>query len=234
KFGFTYMDVSYRRIDCNNCAGSLSYSAAATGNPSVSGQTGIGYAAFLLGLPSGGSFNFGADIDFRYKYYAGYIQDDFKLSSKLTVNAGLRYDLSIPRREARLRNSNFNPTIPNPAAGGILGALEFASEDNPILVDTRKNAFAPRLGFAYRLNAKTVIRGGGSVMWDIIRKDTNADTGIQGFGGRLGLDLEQPVEGHPLHEEKRAERFPGFGRKPATATDKSGPGRQRQRDVQDA
>jgi hypothetical protein len=186
KFGFTYMDVSYRRIDCNNCAGSLSYSAAATGNPSVSGQTGISYAAFLLGLPSGGSFNFGADIDFRYKYYAGYIQDDFKLSSKLTVNAGLRYDISIPRREARLQNSNFNPTIPNPAADGILGALEFASEDNPILVDIRKNAFAPRLGFAYQLNDKTVIRGGGAIMWDIIREDNNADTGIQGFGGGFG------------------------------------------------
>ncbi|HEY8458886.1 MAG TPA: TonB-dependent receptor [Blastocatellia bacterium] len=186
KFGFTYMDVSYRRIDCNNCAGSLSYSAAATGNPSVSGQTGIAYAAFLLGLPSGGSFNFGADIDFRYKYYAGYIQDDFKLSNKLTINAGLRYDLSIPRREARLQNSNFNPTIPNPAAGGILGALEFASEDNPILVDIRKNAFAPRLGFAYQLNSKTVIRGGGAIMWDIIREDNNADTGIQGFGGGFG------------------------------------------------
>jgi hypothetical protein len=183
KFGFSYMDVSYRRIDCNNCAGSLSYSAAATGNPGVSGQTGIAYAAFLLGLPSGGSFNFGADIDFRYKYYAGYVQDDFKLSSKLTVNAGLRYDLSIPRREANLQNSNFNPNIANPAAGGILGALEFASDDNPILVDTRKNGFAPRLGFAYRLSDKTVIRGGGAIMWDIIREDNNADTGIQGFGG---------------------------------------------------
>ena len=186
KFGFTYMDVSYRRIDCNNCGGSLSYSTAATGNPSVSGQNGISYAAFLLGLPSGGSFNFGADIDYRYKYYAGFVQDDFKLSSKLTINAGLRYDLSIPRREARLQNSNFNPTIPNPAAGNILGALEFATEDNPILLDIRKNAFAPRLGFAYQLNQKTVIRGGGAIMWDIIREDGNADNGIQGFGGGFG------------------------------------------------
>ncbi|MCU1328435.1 MAG: hypothetical protein JWN34_3805, partial [Bryobacterales bacterium] len=121
KFGFTYMDLSYRRVDCNNCAGSLSYSAAATGNPTVSGQNGIAYAAFVLGLPSSGSFNFGADIDFRYKYYAGYVQDDFKLTNKLTINAGLRYDLSIPRREAKLQNSNFNPTIPNPSANGILG-----------------------------------------------------------------------------------------------------------------
>jgi TonB dependent receptor len=139
-----------------------------------------------LGLPSGGSFNFGADIDYRYKYYAGYVQDDFKISSKLTINAGLRYDLSIPRREARLQNSNFNPTIPNPAAGGILGALEFASEENPVLLDVRKNAFAPRLGFAYQLSDKTVIRGGGAIMWDIIREDGNADNGIQGFGGGFG------------------------------------------------
>jgi Carboxypeptidase regulatory-like domain/TonB dependent receptor len=186
KFGFTHMNVSYRRIDCNNCAGSLSYSDDATGNPSVSGQTGIPYAAFLLGLPSGGSFNFGADIDFRYKYYAGYIQDDFKISPKLSLNAGLRYDLSIPRRETRLQNSNFNPTIPNPSAGGILGALEFASEDNPVLLDVRKNGFAPRLGFAYQLTEKTVIRAGGSIMWDIIREDGNADSGIQGFGGGFG------------------------------------------------
>ncbi|MCU1326031.1 MAG: hypothetical protein JWN34_1401, partial [Bryobacterales bacterium] len=183
KFGFSYMDLSYRRVDCNNCAGSLSYSATATGNPTVSGQNGIAYAAFLLGLPSGGSFNFGADIDFRYKYYAGYIQDDFKLTSKLSINAGLRYDLSRPRREAKLQNSNFNPTIPNPSANGTLGALEFASEKRPILLDTRKNAFGPRLGFAYQLNSKTVIRGGGAIMWDIIREDGNADNGIQGFGG---------------------------------------------------
>ena len=161
----------------------MNYSATATGNPTVSGQNGIAYAAFLLGLPSGGSFNFGADIDYRYKYYAGYVQDDFKINNRLTINAGLRYDLSIPRREARLQNSNFNPTIPNPAANGVLGALEFANEDRPILLDTRKNAFAPRLGFAYQLNSKTVIRGGGAILWDIIREDGNADNGIQGFGG---------------------------------------------------
>jgi hypothetical protein len=186
KFGGTYMNVSYRRIDCNNCAGSLSYSTAGTGNPGVSGQNGIAFASFLLGLPSGGSFNFGADIDFRYKYYAGYVQDDWKVNNKLTLNLGLRYDLSRPRREKNLQNSNFNPTIPNPAAGGILGALEFASEDRPILLDTRKNAFAPRLGFAYQVSSKTVIRGGGAIMYDIIREDGNADNGIQGFGGGFG------------------------------------------------
>lgn len=186
KFGFTHMRVNYRRIDCNNCSGSLSFSAAGTGNPNVSGQTGIAYAAFLLGIPSSGSFNFGADINFLYRYYAGYVQDDWKVTSKLSLNLGLRYDVSTPRREAALQNSNFNPTIPNPRAGGILGALEFANQDNRILMDTRWNAFAPRLGFAYQLTDKTVIRGGGAIMWDIIREDGNADNGIQGFGGGFG------------------------------------------------
>ncbi len=186
KFGGTYMDVSYRRIDCNNCAGSLSFAATGTGNPGVSGQNGIAYASFLLGLPSGGSFNFGADINFLYKYYAAYIQDDWKVTNKLTLNMGLRYDLSQPRREQNLQNSNFNPTIPNPAAGGLLGALEFATESRPRLLDTRKNAFAPRFGFAYQLSPKTVVRGGGAIMYDIIREDGNADNGIQGFGGGFG------------------------------------------------
>lgn len=186
KFGGSYMDISYRRIDCNNCSGSLSYSTAGTGNPSVAGQNGIGFASFLLGLPSGGSFNFGADIDFRYKYYAGYVQDDFKVSKNLTLNLGLRYDYSVPRREKDLQNSNFNPTIPNPSAGNLLGALEFASKNRPILLETRKNGFAPRAGLAYKLGSKTVIRAGGAIMWDIIREDGNADNGIQGFGGGFG------------------------------------------------
>lgn len=186
RFGGTFMRVNYARIDCNNCGGSLSFSPAATGNPSVSGQTGVQYAAFLLGLPSSGSFNFGANINFIYKYWAGYVQDDFKVNNKLTLNLGLRYDLSIPRREAALQNSNFNPTIANPRAGGRLGALEFASEDNPVLVQTRRNGFAPRVGFAYQLTSKTVIRAGGAIMWDIIREDGNADSGIQGFGGGFG------------------------------------------------
>lgn len=186
KFGGTYMALSYGRKDCNSCGGSIGYSSAATGNPTVSGQNGIGYAAFLLGLPSGGNFNFGADIKYLYKYYAGFVQDDFKLNKKLTLNLGLRYDYSTPRREAGLQNSNFNPTIPNPAANGILGALEFASKDRQILLNARKNAFAPRLGFAYQVNSKTVIRAGGAIMWDIIREDGNADNGIQGFGGGFG------------------------------------------------
>jgi Carboxypeptidase regulatory-like domain/TonB dependent receptor-like, beta-barrel/TonB-dependent Receptor Plug Domain len=194
KFGFQFSRVNYRRIDCNNCVGTITMGAvgtagaAATGNPGVSGTTGSSYAAFLLGLARDGVFNYGADINFIFKYYAWYFQDDIKINNKLTLNVGLRYDLAFPRLEGDRQNSNFNPTLPNPAAGGLPGALEFAGtgpgrSGNDRLQDVRKNGFGPRLGFAYQVTPKTVLRAGGSMIYDSIREDNNADTGIQGFGG---------------------------------------------------
>jgi hypothetical protein len=188
KFGFQFARVNYARLDCNGCVGQVNTSSASTGNPSVSGTTGSGYASFLLGLASGGSFNYGADIDFIFHYYAWYFQDDIKLNNKFTLNVGLRYDLPFPRLERNRQNSNFNPTLANPGAGGLLGALEFAG-DGPgrsgrqRLQAVRKNGFGPRLGFAYQVTPKTVVRAGISVMYDSNREDNNADTGIQGFGG---------------------------------------------------
>src|SRR5215472_7348272 len=188
KFGFDYIRPNYARNDCNNCAGIISTSSASTGNPSVNGTTGINYASFLLGLANSATFSFSADINFTYRYYAWYVQDDIKLSSKLTINVGLRYDLPFTRYEPDHQNSNFNPSLPNPGAGGLLGAMEFAGSGagktgRDILQFTRHNGFGPRLGFAYQLTPKTVLRAGGSIVYDSIREDGNADSGIQGFGG---------------------------------------------------
>jgi hypothetical protein len=191
KFGFEYLRGWYRRIDCNDCQGSISFSQDATGNPGVGGRTGSGYASFLLGLASGGNFNYSGDIEFFFPYYAGFVQDDFKVTNRLTLNLGLRYDLSIPKEETNHQNSNFNPTLPNPAAGGLPGAMEFAG-DGPgrsgkrRFGDTRKNAFGPRLGFAYKLTENTVIRAGGAIYYQPTREDGNADNGVQGFAGRFG------------------------------------------------
>lgn len=190
KFGFEWNRVNYQRIDCNNCTGIVNFSAGGTGNPSVSGTTGINYASFLLGLSSGATFNYGASINFVFRYYAWYLQDDIKLTPKLTLNLGLRYELPFTRNETRHQNSNLNPSLPNPGANGYLGAMEFAGSGTgrsgrDILQDTRKNGFGPRVGFAYQLNPKTVIRAGGSVMYDSNREDGNADSGIQGFGGNF-------------------------------------------------
>jgi len=84
--------------------------------------------------------------------------------------------------------STFNPGLPNPAAGGILGAMEFAGsgpgrDGKSGFYQTRYNAFGPRLGVAYQLGSKTVIRAGGAIFYQPTREDGNADNGVQGFGG---------------------------------------------------
>ena len=188
KAGFEYARVNYARADCNGCAGSASFSSGSTGNPTVSGTTGFDYASFLLGTASGGSFNYGANINYIFPYYAAFVQDDVKVSAHFTLNIGLRYDLPISRKEANFQNSNFDPTAPNPGAGNLPGALIFAGSGpgrtgRDRLLDYRKNAWGPRLGFAWQLTGSTVLRAGGGIMYDANREDGNADGGIQGFGG---------------------------------------------------
>ena len=162
KFGFQYLLAEYRRLDCNFCGGVVNFGGDATGNPGVSTRTGSSYASFLLGVASGGNFNYGADIEFVFPYYAGYVQDDFKLSSKLTLNLGLRYDLSYSKRESNFQNSNFNPNIPNPGAGGRLGALESPAGPGEVArpsTGPRYNGSA-RASDRYQVTPTLVFRGG--------------------------------------------------------------------------
>lgn len=187
KFGMEYLKGLYRRLDFNGAFGTVSFNAAGTGNPSVA-NSGSDFASFVLGAASGGGFRYPSDTAFFWPYYAWYVQDDFKVNSKFTLNIGLRYELPIPKEERNLHNSNFCPTCPNAAAGGLLGAMLFAGVDGAPdrFGETRKNAFGPRLGLAYQLDSKTVIRAGGSIYYQPSREDGNADNGIQGFGGTFG------------------------------------------------
>ena len=132
--------------------------------------TGNSYAGYLLGATASGSVtqNAVAETGGRYKTYATYVQDDFKVSSRLTLNLGLRWNAWSPFTEVYNRMSFFNPNIPNPAAGDHLGALQFAG-DGPFSchcstpIKWHKLNLAPRFGAAYRLGEKTVIRAGYAI-----------------------------------------------------------------------
>jgi hypothetical protein len=187
KFGFEYLRGIYRRISNNNTWGSVSFSAAGTGIPSI-GTSGSDLASMLLGVASGGSFRYPDDTSFQWPYYAWFVQDDWKVTRKLTLNLGLRYEIPVPKKERNLHNSNFCPTCPAEAYAGIPGAMVYAGRDGQPerFGDTKMNAWGPRLGIAYQLNSKTVLRSGGAIYYQPSREDGNADNGIQGFGGTFG------------------------------------------------
>ena len=146
-----YLAGIYRRLDNNNTWGNVSFSAAGTGNSSVA-NSGNDFASFLLGTASGGGFRYPDDTAFHWPYYAWYAQDDFKVSAKLTLNFGLRYEIPVPKEERHLHNSNFCPTCPATAFDGIPGAMVYAGVNGAPthFGETRMNAFGPRLGVAYQ------------------------------------------------------------------------------------
>ena len=139
-----------------------------TGSPCTAGAidpaTGDPYASFLLGLVDNAALadNSVAITGGRWQNYAVYGQDDWKVTPKLTVNLGLRYSIPKPFTEEHNRWSDFNPTGINPITGtpGIMqfGGSGTASCHCRTDVQTHYLTFGPRVGFAYSVNNKTVVR----------------------------------------------------------------------------
>ena len=97
----------------------------------------------------------------RWRYYSGYVQDDWRINNKLTLNYGVRYEYTPPTWEGHFPDgySNFNPDLPNPAAGGHLGASEFAGEGpgrtgKKSMYDAWPWGLSPRLGAVYSLERR--------------------------------------------------------------------------------
>ncbi|MCW5962761.1 MAG: TonB-dependent receptor [Bryobacterales bacterium] len=158
-------------------------------NPLQASQTaGFGLASMMLGLGSGGSMFITTPYSIYRWYYAGYIQDDWKVSRKLTVNLGLRYDLNVGTQERydRLNSLELNAPSPLQVPGmNLRGFLEFRGQGvDRSITRTDRNDFAPRIGLAYQLNQDTVIRAGYGIFYTPLLT-------INGVG-TLGLDAETP------------------------------------------
>jgi len=168
--------------------------AGFSGTGTLNTGTGNAYASYLLGAVDSASItqNYVATIGARYKDYALYFQDDFKATSKLTLNLGLRYDIMGTFHEVRNRMSFLNPTLPNPAVSNFPGALQFAGNGpDSCRCDTPVGAhyleFGPRFGLAYQLNDKTVIRGGFAIMY-AHAGGTGGRAGARNGTGQLGFN----------------------------------------------
>lgn len=157
-----------------NTGGSFNFSRLGTGGYDASGNslaaTGDPFASFLLGQVQTANFNIPAFTTFNGKFMATYLNDEYKVSSKLTLTLGLRFDYQGPWTERFDRFTTFSPTAPNPAAGGRPGALVFAGTGtgktgSRTFDQIPLDAIGPRFGFAYRASEKMVIRGGYGIYY---------------------------------------------------------------------
>jgi hypothetical protein len=138
-------------------------------SPTASGSIGNGYASFLLGAVQSTTVNPPKDTQLRRITEALYFQDTFKLTSKLTLEIGVRWDRVPLGTELWNRQSEIGLDTPNPNAGNLPGGFIFAGYGpgrcNCEFSKTYNFGFAPRLSLAYQLNKNTVIRAGWGVVY---------------------------------------------------------------------
>ena len=145
--------------------GAFNFNSVQTQLPGFATQTGHAFASFLLGaVESTTRAVTVANPGYRLQYPAFYFSDDWKASSKLTLNLGLRWEIIGGFSEWASRMTNIDPSLPNDAAGGRAGALIFADKLGvKTFQSTNWKQFSPRLGFAYAFTPKFVMRGGYGV-----------------------------------------------------------------------
>jgi len=172
KMGFDYRKIKAAGNDFNDAAGNYSFNGIFTKSaPTSSGTGGADLADLLLGYPSSGNIYTSTKLSEFSNYYGAYIQDDFRFSSKLTINMGMRWEHETGIQEAN--NGivvNFDGTATNPLAAGVTGIspkgeIVYAGGGKTAAGNPYSSKWGPRLGLAYQLNSKTVLRAGYGVFF---------------------------------------------------------------------
>jgi hypothetical protein len=150
----------------SNTQTALPYVVAANSTGSVGGNTiGFAYASFLLGLVNNANVKPPSRGRVGKHQLGFYVQDSWKVTRKLSLDLGLRYDYSTYLKEQYGRTPNLDPTDPNPSAGGIPGAVQYEATCKCNFAKNYPWAFGPRLGLAYRFMDKTVLRTGFGIVY---------------------------------------------------------------------
>jgi hypothetical protein len=164
KFGMRYDWLEDNTQTLGNQNGTYTFSPVTTGQPGLA-ASGHAYASLLLGAPGTANMQFGLPLLGRSQSLAFFAQDDWKLSPRLTINAGLRWEMQTPFVDHKGNSSNLDLTLPNAAAGNLPGAMIFAGQGEGRtgrrgLLDNFQAGFGPRLGIAWSALPRTVIRAG--------------------------------------------------------------------------
>ncbi|HEY6342738.1 MAG TPA: TonB-dependent receptor [Bryobacteraceae bacterium] len=185
--GLTFSGISTTTGSVSNTG------AGATGIPaslSTGAYTeGFPYANFLLGDVTAATQYAPVDARMFKSQWALFAQDSWKVTRRLTVDYGVRWDYATAAQEEYGRSADLGTSVPNPAAGGRLGAPIFQATCNCTFVSNYPYAVGPRLGIAYQLDSKTVFRGGWGFAYgfapDISQQNTaditNTPSGINAY-----------------------------------------------------
>jgi hypothetical protein len=190
KTGYEYQAINTDIFDFNPQYGADSYGGLFT-RPTTAASTNLyNLADFFFGLRSSYSLNNEIVLNYRQRMHFFYVQDDFKVSSKLTLNMGVRYEFATPQWEQKNRLSNFDPTT-----NRIIQAKDGSLYDRT-LVNPDKNNWAPRFGLAYQATQKTVIRSGYGISY--VHFNRMGGENLLGYNGPNIVNLtiqQQPSQG---------------------------------------
>jgi len=173
KFGTEVRIEQFTIFQPAEARGALGFGNDFTDNPAAPGTGGSSFATMLLGIADGGGITSLHNIDYRRQIYAGFAQDDWKASDRLTVNLGLRYEVFSTVKEHNNEegtfvfgsNSLLVPSGQNEQLTPTLGMSIPIVHGNRGLISPDLNNFAPRIGFAFRATDKLVVRSGYGIFY---------------------------------------------------------------------
>ncbi|MBM3758172.1 MAG: hypothetical protein FJW38_29875 [Acidobacteria bacterium] len=195
KFGWDYRFLTTFGFDLAGSNGRYFFNRAQTAVPNSTAGSGHEFASLLLGAVEEADNTVLPILlnEVRYRYFATYFQDNWRVSKKLTLNLGFRYDVPVNWHIEQGNYSGINLTKPNPGANNTAGALEFygtgpgrAGVLRPFPTDMKN--IGPRVGFAYQVAPKTVIRGGWGIFYQTL--------GNGGCGCRQGFAFTNQLTGN--------------------------------------
>jgi hypothetical protein len=191
KFGWEGRLMRVNDVESGSSTGDFTFSPALTQGPNpnaASSNAGNSIATLLLGVGSGPMTQDSKDAAAQSFYYAWFLQDDWKITSRLTLNLGVRYDIDIPRTERHDRMATFDPYVASPLAAqtgiaGLQGGLVYPGVGGASRrqFDPTWNDVGPRIGFAYQAAKNTVVRGGYGLFYSPTYREAGATIGNQGF-----------------------------------------------------
>jgi hypothetical protein len=199
KFGYEFLAVRTEVLDINPLYGQDTFTggfskptAAECGCTPASDSTTYDLADFYFGLPSQIAQGSNLVTNLRQHVNALYVQDDWRVNSKLTVNMGLRWEYATPVWERDNLWSNFDP-VTNTLVRATSGSLFDRTGINPDHKD-----YGPRLGLAYSLDPKTTFRAGYGISYAFFNRPGSAEEGINGPLAVFGVDNQSMTPGGPV------------------------------------